>query len=104
VKFAAGDPIWARIELNAREFRGVVIKYQPVLSQLSLSCHGEIYSVDVPGIPLPPGFIEQAFCVCCLRPRRDDYQQREGLGSRANLVTPLADDPVIIPEPNEVSA
>jgi hypothetical protein len=29
-----------------------------------------------------------------LRPRRDDYQQYEGLGSRDKLTEPLGDDPL----------
>jgi hypothetical protein len=42
---------------------------------------GEIYAVTLQDSP----HLEDQFCVCCLRPRRDDYQQHEPVGIREDL-------------------
>jgi hypothetical protein len=95
MKFSPGDPVWAwtagwpEINLTCGEHAAVVI----------CACHGSDecdhffypgYLIDVPGVPCPaPNKIW-----CCnerqLRPRRDDYQQREGLGSMDKIYDKLS--------------
>lgn len=88
-KFKAGDPVWARSEGDnapSGEYKGIIL-YQEKGSLCFLHNRFE-YRVEIEGVPSPetrPWLI----CECYLRPRRDDYQQHEPLGSRKDLDKPL---------------
>ena len=89
-KFKAGDLVWAWSDgtsASPGEHAAQII--QP----LDSLCPGHAdhhYRVDVfDTISLFGGWI---ICESFLRPRRDDYQQREPLGSRKDLDKPLAEE------------
>jgi hypothetical protein len=97
MKFKAGDPVWALdVRQTGKEYPAVIIDHLPLISIIVSGCCGEVYTVEGEAIPVPQGYKGNAFCVCCLRPRRDDPQQREGLGTRAEVFvpSPLPDDPL----------
>lgn len=90
MKFSIGDPVWARSDgqvLTAGEYAGIVI------DQYHLP---NTYLVDIPTAPArkfcPAPRDEWPCHESTLRPRRDDYQQHEGLGRREDLTTPVAPD------------
>lgn len=87
-KFKAGDPVWVRSVDEARpkgEYAGTVTLVTDVPCPLH---EARIYGVEVPSVPIS-GYEGWAVCEPFLRPRRDDYQQREPLGSRQDLDKPL---------------
>lgn len=94
MKFSPGDPVWARQEKNmptlpAGEHAGTVIA-RP------LNWYSR-YEVDL--LYHKPKFSWFGFLESELRPRRDDYQQHEGLGSMDKITEPLRDDPIKQREP-----
>jgi len=86
MRYNPGDPVWARNvgfnEMPRGEHVAVIIGSEKRLSHMT-PC-GDVYAVDVQGQPPPPSG-PWVFCVCCLRPRRDDYQQHEPIGARKDL-------------------
>lgn len=82
MKFKAGDPVWVRVliphnGIAVGEYAAVVIGLGPG--------RGSDYYVDVFGVP-PPWYgsyweAREPY----MRPRRDDYQQDEGLSSREEI-------------------
>jgi len=96
MRYQPGDLVWALdASVSKQEFPGTIKEALPLIAT-AFSC-GEVYDVDVPDLPLSPPWIGHAFYACCLRPRRDDYQQKEAPGSREKLTEPLADDFLPIP-------
>lgn len=86
-KFKPGDPVWVRSNGSRAapgEYAGVVTGVEE---------HG-YYHVDIPACRHPLG-CEWTSHERFLRPRRDDYQQREPLGSRRDL-------DLILKEPSHV--
>lgn len=99
-KFKAGDPVWVRSEGDnaaAGEYKGEIIKTAevPICPQGAFQ-----YRVNIEGCPSPTN---KAWIACehYLRPRRDDYQQHEPLGNRADLDKPLCDVLIKIYNPKE---
>ena len=85
-RFSAGDPVWAQVPPNGREVAAVV------LSLVGLCPQGHVvYNLHC------DEFGEGEGCEPFIRPRRDDYQQHEPLGSRADLDKPAT------PELNEAA-
>jgi len=90
MKYKAGDPVWARRN-NYRPGQPPPGEYPAIVIGLwKETAKGPVYQLDSLGLlVVPPRTV-----VTCrkdfLRPRRDDYQQREGLGSRDQLTNPLA--------------
>jgi hypothetical protein len=85
-KFKAGDPVWVKHNETRREYPAFIIQF------LNIICPGHgawFYELSIEGFP--------GRWDCCepwLRPRRDDYQQHEPLGSRADLTKPIMTDKV----------
>lgn len=78
MKYNPGDPVWAFSDgsrFPAGEYAGIVI---------GPTEGGEVlladYRIDIPSLPPPKGD-GWLLCQNRLRPRRDDYQQHEPLGS-----------------------
>lgn len=97
--YKPGDPVWARPGTDQhgrrvldREHPAIVLEVRersefPFLTDYCDSCKGRsLHLIDI--LPF------YGICACRLRPRRDDYQQHEGLGSRDKLTNPLADEVV----------
>jgi hypothetical protein len=79
-KFKAGDPVWAKHTETRREYPAFIIQF------LNITCPGHdawLYELSIESFPG-----RWACCESWLRPRRDDYQQHEPLGSRADLDKP----------------
>jgi hypothetical protein len=83
MKFKPGDLVWALVKpLSDAAWHGVPPGEIPGVITGVYTAPDEAYSVDLPGYIAPShfragwwGFHYQ------FRPRRDDYQQHEGLGS-----------------------
>ena len=101
-KYNLGDPVWANDFKNiVKVFNGEV----PAVITSTEITRDRVYcrvcgAATGYGLDILPGHL--IACPCCLRPRRDDYQQHEGLGSRDQLRQPLADDVLPAPIPREV--
>ena len=96
-KFSPGDPVWARcdgVRFPLGEYAAVVIESSPAAQFLTEFTKKQFYTVDIQNCPPPPGRFGWTISEGFLRPRRDDYQQHEGLGSRDKLTNPLADEVV----------
>lgn len=80
-----GDPVWARASrlLPVGEHAAVVIERLDHF--LSGCCGGVGYTLDVLNYPCSVPGKHWWACLCRLRPRRDDYQQHEPLGTRQDL-------------------
>lgn len=83
-KFNPGDPVWAQGRCTISKCPIPPGENAAVITRVfnapcpCITCKGhEAYGLDI-----CPGYM---VCVCVLRPRRDDYQQHEGLGSRDQL-------------------
>lgn len=79
-KFKPGDPVWAQTWPKGKEVAAVVVSI--IAEKCSLG-HWVYYLKD----DLQSG----EGCEPYLRPRQDDYQQREPLGHKADLDKPLYD-------------
>lgn len=100
MKYKAGDPVWAlrrahyvNHHVPSGEHPGIVEgPYNGYLGEAR-----EWYEVFIPAYPCPlsEGGPTWAICETVLRPRRDDYQQHEGLGSRENLTKPAHTNDII---------
>lgn len=97
-KYNPGDLVWVRIS-NAGECPGVIQGPFSLPFPFVTLCGKSAYHVEL----ISSVYSFGQFCTCMLRPRRDDPQQLEGLGSRDQLTHPLADDPLPVPsQPVEV--
>lgn len=91
-KFKAGDPVWVlsvSTERPTGEYAGVIIA---VTDKLCTAHDAILYGVEIPFCPHPTGIAGWAVCEPYLRPRRDDYQQHEPLGSKKDLDKILSED------------
>jgi len=80
-KYNLGDPVWANdfkniVKIFNGEVPAVITSTEITRDRVYCRVCGAAtgYELDI----LPGHLIA---CPCCLRPRRDDYQQHEGLGS-----------------------
>lgn len=89
-KFKPGDPVWARVidcnlDLIPIGEHAAIVSGEDFPRHIRPLGNGLIYGVDIP--PWGLCVIREEF----LRPRRDDYQQHEGLGARDQLNKPIFD-------------
>lgn len=81
MKYSPGDPVWAKHDSYTVELAAVIIRFVK-----RCGADHDMYEVDS---------AKESIGYCCepyLRPRRDDYQQHEGLGSRDKLTEPVSDN------------
>jgi hypothetical protein len=101
MKFKVGDPVWAGSASpgSTATDLGVPIKELPavVLGAYEINDRGQSYYINLIGYQ-PPRAQGWTWRENNLRPRRDDYQQHEGLGARDQFTKPLADDPITVKE------
>lgn len=86
MKFNPGDPVWANSKgtvMPAGEHAGVVTEmvYCPNYGE-------DVTSVCIPAFPTESG-LGRLFYTVNVRPRRDDYQQHEDLGSMDDITKPI---------------
>jgi hypothetical protein len=79
-KFKAGDPVWVKHTDTRREYPAFIIKF---LNDICPGHNAWLYELSIEGFPG-----QWDSCEPWIRPRRDDYQQHEPLGSRADLTKP----------------
>lgn len=90
MKFSPGDPVWAYSDGSFRlapqgEYPAIVKSYYGYF-ECTDDTWQHFYLIEVPTVST-----ERAFEIdeTSLRPRRDDYQQHEGLGSLDKITEPL---------------
>lgn len=92
-KFSPGDPVWVREDgsgnyLSPGEYPAIVICRSNRLSSKGYP----LYQIDLPSIKLPAWAAAAHTPENMMRPRRDDYQQQEKLGSMDEVFTPKFDE------------
>lgn len=97
MKFKPGDPVWVRTRGIPEATAG---EYPAVILGVSTSRGLPWYRIDVITVRGRIWIANERN----LRPRRDDYQQHEGLGSRDDLLKPLDETVTIVEIVNEALA
>lgn len=105
MKFSPGDLVWIRTYAKM-EKRIPPGEHAAIVVRLYFTGEdGQYYLIDVPSFPArqyEPSALTDMWVANerYLRPRRDDYQQHEGLGSRDKLIEPLNEVWEEVPVPN----
>ena len=88
MRFKAGDPVWAKVQSSSLPIcaanMGVPVGEHAAVIDACIPKWGGCYIITILAYPCPDPTGWMAYDQN-LRPRRDDYQQHEGLSSREKI-------------------